>query len=37
LRLPLLGYRLQPEEFFGQIEQGLAAGGFRRDVIQLGA
>ena len=30
LRLPLLGYRLQPDEFFEQVELGLAAGGWRR-------
>lgn len=29
LRLPLLGLRLQPEEFFAQIEHGLAAGGWQ--------
>ena len=28
LRLPLLGYRLQPEDFFAQIEQGLRAAGW---------
>ena len=28
LRLPLLGYRLQPDEFFAQIEQGLRASGW---------
>ena len=28
LRLPLLGLRLCPDEFFAQIEQGLRAGGF---------
>lgn len=29
LRLPLLGLRLRPDEFFAQIEQGLRAGGWR--------
>lgn len=29
LRLPLLGLRLEPEEFFAQIEQGLRRGGWR--------
>lgn len=29
LRLPLLGLRLQPEEFFAQIERGLRDGGWR--------
>lgn len=28
LRLPLLGLRLRPDEFFGQIEQGLRSAGF---------
>ena len=28
LRLPLLGYRLQPDDFFAQIEQGLRASGW---------
>jgi very-short-patch-repair endonuclease len=37
LRLPLLGYRLRPDEFFEQIERGLEAGGFRRDVIRTEA
>ncbi len=30
LRVPLLGLRLHPEEFFAQIERALALGGFRR-------
>jgi very-short-patch-repair endonuclease len=30
LRLPLLGYRLQPDDFFAQIEEGLVSGGWRR-------
>jgi very-short-patch-repair endonuclease len=30
LRLPLLGLRVAPEAFFGQIEQGLAASGWAR-------
>ena len=30
LRLPLLGLRVAPEEFFAQIERALAAGGWRR-------
>jgi len=30
LRLPLLGLRMQPDDFYGQIERGLAAGGWRR-------
>lgn len=29
LRLPLLGLRLQPDDFFAQIEAGLVAGGLR--------
>ncbi|MET0526194.1 MAG: DUF559 domain-containing protein [Nocardioides sp.] len=37
LRLPLLGYRLRPDEFFEQIERGLTVGGFRRDVIRIEA
>jgi very-short-patch-repair endonuclease len=37
LRLPLLGYRLRPDEFFEQIERGLEAGGYRRDVIRTEA
>lgn len=30
LRLPLLGLRLQPDDFFGQIEQALVAAGWAR-------
>jgi len=30
LRLPLLGLRLQPDEFFAQIERGLISGGWVR-------
>ena len=30
LRLPLLGLRLQPDEFFAQIERGLISGGWIR-------
>jgi very-short-patch-repair endonuclease len=30
LRLPLLGYRMQPHDFFAQIERGLIAGGWSR-------
>lgn len=30
LRLPLLGLRVAPDEFFAQIEQALVAGGWRR-------
>jgi very-short-patch-repair endonuclease len=30
LRLPLLGLRLQPDAFFGQIEQALRSGGWRQ-------
>ena len=34
LRVPLLGFRLCPDEFLDQIEEALAAGGWpRRDVI----
>ena len=29
LRLPLLGLRMQPDEFFAQIERGLVSGGWR--------
>ena len=29
LRLPLLGLRLQPDDFFAQIEEGLRRGGWR--------
>ncbi len=29
LRLPLLGLRLQPDDFFAQIEEALRAGGLR--------
>lgn len=37
LRLPLLGLRLCPDEFFAQIEEGLRAGGLAaRDVIRTG-
>jgi very-short-patch-repair endonuclease len=32
LRLPLLGLRLEPEAFFGQIESALRAGGWRTAV-----
>jgi very-short-patch-repair endonuclease len=31
LRLPVLGLRVAPEEFFGQIEQALGAAGWTRD------
>ncbi|GAB3779912.1 DUF559 domain-containing protein [Nocardioides ungokensis] len=31
LRLPLLGLRLCPDEFFAQIERGLALAGYRRE------
>jgi very-short-patch-repair endonuclease len=34
LRLPLLGLRLEPDEFLDQIEQALRAAGWRRDVIR---
>lgn len=30
LRLPLLGMRLEPDDFFAQIEQGLRLGGWQR-------
>ena len=30
LRLPLLGLRIQPDDFFEQIERGLVGGGWRR-------
>lgn len=30
LRLPLLGLRVAADEFFGQVERGLCAGGWRR-------
>jgi very-short-patch-repair endonuclease len=37
LRLPLLGLRLCPDEFFAQIQEGLRAGGLAaRDVIRTG-
>lgn len=34
LRLPLLGLRLCPDEFFTQIEQALTTGGWSRDVMR---
>ncbi len=36
LRLPLLGYRLQPEDFFAQIEQGLRARRLGRGCLTPG-
>jgi very-short-patch-repair endonuclease len=35
LRLPLLGLRLEPDEFLRQIEQALCAAGWTRDVIRI--
>lgn len=34
LRLPLLGLRLEPDEFMAQIEQALRAAGWAQDVIR---
>ncbi|GAA4755348.1 hypothetical protein GCM10023350_46020 [Nocardioides endophyticus] len=35
LRLPLLGLRLEPDEFMAQIEQALRAAGWTPDVIRI--